>query len=44
MFSVPSQPGENRGKVCESSGAGENPWLRLLFSLICSRILLNVRV
>ena len=35
MFSVPSQPGENLGKVWENSRAGENP-------LICSRILPNV--
>ena len=25
MLSVPSQPGENLGKVCENSQAGKNP-------------------
>ena len=39
MFSVPSWPVENIGKVCENSRAGE---MRLGFSLICSRILPNV--
>ena len=28
MLSVPSQPGENLGKVCKNSRAGENPQLR----------------
>ena len=36
MFSVPSYPGENLGKVCENSGVGENPGLCIGFSLICS--------
>ena len=44
MFSVPSQPVENLGKVCENSRAVKNPRLRLGFSLICSRILPNVRL
>ena len=26
MLSVPSHPGENLGKVCENSRAGENPF------------------
>ena len=42
MFSVPPYPVENIGKVCENSQAGENPRLRLGFSLICTRILPNV--
>ena len=42
MFSVP--PVENLGKVCENSRADENPRLLLGFSLICSRILPNVRL
>ena len=32
------------GQVCENSRTGENPRLRLGFSLICSRILPNVRL
>ena len=44
MFSVPPKPVDNPGKVCENSRAGENPRLRLGFSLICSRILPNVRL
>ena len=43
MLSVPPQPVEKLGKVCENSEADENPRLRLGFSLICSRILPNVR-
>ena len=42
MLSVPSLPGENLGNVCENSRAGENPQLRLVFLLICSRILPNM--
>ena len=38
MFSVPLEPGENLGKVCESSWAGENPRLRLEF---CTDLLSN---
>ena len=41
---VPSRPGENLGKVCENSWAGENPRLRPGFSMICSRILPIVRL
>ena len=44
MLSVPPQSVKNLGKVCENSQAGENPRLRLRFSLICSRILPNVRL
>ena len=44
MLFVPSYPGENLGKVYENSRAGENRRLRLGFSLICSRILPNVRL
>ena len=43
-MSVPPQPVENLGKVYENSRAGENPRLRLGFSLSCSRILQNVRL
>lgn len=32
---MPSEPGEKLGIVCESSRAGEDPWLCLGFSLIC---------
>ena len=38
MFSVPSQTDENFGKICENSPVGENPQLRLGFSLICSQM------
>ena len=44
MCSFPSQTGESLSKVCENSRAGENPRLRVGFSLICSRILPNVRL
>ena len=44
MFSVTLKAGENLGKVCENSRAGENRKLRLGFSMICSRILPNVRI
>ena len=44
MLSVPPEPDENLGKVCENSRAGENPQLHLGFLLICSRILPNVRL
>ena len=41
---LPLQPGENLGKVCENSRAGENLRLRCGFSLICSQILPNIRL
>ena len=44
MLSAPPSPVENLGKVCENSRAGENPRLCLGSSLICSRILPNVRL
>ena len=34
MFSVPSYPGENLGKVCENSRAGEDPQLRVGFKFL----------
>ena len=44
MLSVPSHPGENLAKICENYRASENPRLCLGFSLICPRILPNVRL
>ena len=44
MFYVTSQHVENLGKDCANYRAGENPRLRLGFSLISSRILPNVRL
>ena len=44
MLSVPPQPVENLGKICENSQAGENPQMHLGFSLICSPILQKVRL
>ena len=41
---MPPLPVENLGNVCENSGAGEIPRMRLGFSLICSGILSNVRL
>ena len=44
MFFVPSLPSENPDNVCENFWAGENPRLRLGFSLIWYQILQNVRI
>ena len=44
MLSVPLEPVENLGKICENSRAGENPQLHFGFSQICSWILPNVRL
>ena len=41
---LPPKSVENLSKVCENSRAGKSLRLRLGFSLICSRILLNVRL